>query len=123
MHTFDIDLNQNLEKHKMWIKLYNINNNICNCLECKIQSPPGDGSKFIDKQNICKLHNFLKNQIKHIINNEVLEKCNMLYIFDQSNLWMTFSNISFFFINKYEKKNFSLFNQYKELVNNLQLYK
>jgi hypothetical protein len=122
MDSFDIDLNQILNRHEKWIKLYNKNKNICNCLACKIQSPPGDESKFTKKQNMCKLHNFLKKQIKHIINNQVLEENNMLYVFDHTDLWMTFSNMSFLFINQFHQQNFNLFNQYKELVNNLYFY-
>ena len=34
MDSFDIDLNQILNRHEKWIKLYN--KNICNCLACKI---------------------------------------------------------------------------------------
>ena len=115
-----MDLDKILEKHEKWIKLYNNNKNICNCLQCKINGyPPGDESKFIPNQNMCKLHNFLKKQIKHIINDDILRENDMQWVFDHTDMPMTFGNLFYFIDSQYEKDNFHLCNQYKEFVDNL----
>ena len=123
MNNLDNAVIKLAENHEKWLKLYNKNNNICNCMGCKVHSPPGDISKFIKKQNMCKLHNYMKKQIKHIINENILKENNMQWVFDSSDLPMTLGNLGYFIINEYEKENITYFNQYKELVNNLHFYK
>jgi hypothetical protein len=99
-NTIDNEFSKSTKRHERWLKNLNYKNNICGCMYCLINSPPFQNYSEINYDD-CKIIDIFRNQLINILDFNPNE---LQWGIDETDLWMSFSNV-INSINNLENKN------------------